>query len=519
MLAKEHELFIRQELQKMEHMLMPSSSEDDDIVRRATFCVRNKSIVFEKYISHAEMVYITVQDVRPAMVEVNFLQKTIVCSCLQSEYCRHKLAVLLSFYQYIGSVQDWATAWRAKKSVELRLLADERTPESWMAMADEVLSRLLIADQKIDMFMLQSVRDEALSKLQRFMPFEREWQPLFKLFMGIVVLSRIWQHVNDTSDTNSLRYLHFERFVELTMDTIWDAVDDLHGKSRLFATDPFYDQLQLLLRTFVLERTGWFELRLHLYIMLWSAVLHEKPRRERELAYLQTVDNDGLRDADLTVLQMMFAILLKDEEAMQKACDAIRPDTILLYLELGRLAKIQEELAIVEMILRRILPYLHVFITGHLNPMQRMQFVHEINAIYKGIPLTDEEQMMLYRAFGQFGLQPFSEFLIGNGRFSEWVALHHLNPSSMSYLETCGLKTVLAEDPAVALPLLHVYAMDELRGRSRMNYKQAVKIWKKMKAAAKKAGKTAFFETYMQTIQTQNKRLRALQEEIEKGNL
>ena len=498
---------------------MPSSSEDDDIVRRATFSVRNKSIVFEKYNSHAEMVYITVQDVRPALVEVNFLQKTIVCSCRQSEWCRHKLAVLLSFYQYIGSVQDWQATWRAKKSVELRLLADERTPESWMAMADEVLSRLLIADQKMDLFMLQSVRDEALSKLQRFMPFEREWQPLFKLFMGIVVLSRIWQHVNDTSDTNSLRYIHFERFAELTLDYILDAVDELHGKSRLFATDPFYDQLQVLLRTFVLERAGWFELRFHIYVTLWSAVLHEKTRRERELAYLQTVDTEVLRDADVTVLQMMFAILLKDKETTHKACDAIRPHNILLYLELVRLAKMQEELAIVETILRHVLPHLKVFIIEHLNPMQRVQFVHQIHSIYKAIVLTTEEQMMLYHAFGQFGLQPFSEFLISSGRFSEWAALHHLNPSSLSYLETCGLKTVLAEDPAAALPLLHVYAMDELRGRSRMNYKQAVKIWKKMKTAAKRGGKTAFFETYMQTIQTQNKRLRALQEEIEKGNL
>ena len=40
-----------------------------------------------------------------------------------------------------------------------------------------------------------------------------------------------------------------------------------------------------------------------------------------------------------------------------------------------------------------------------------------------------------------------------------------------------------------------------------------------MRSVAKRAGKAAYFETYMQTIRAEYKRLRALQEEIEKGNL
>ncbi|UZN00034.1 hypothetical protein OL548_09185 [Lysinibacillus sp. MHQ-1] len=40
-----------------------------------------------------------------------------------------------------------------------------------------------------------------------------------------------------------------------------------------------------------------------------------------------------------------------------------------------------------------------------------------------------------------------------------------------------------------------------------------------MRTAAKRAGKTAYFEAYIQTIRSEYKRLRALQEEIEKGNL
>ena len=128
-LAKEHELFIRQQLQLAGRFLVSSSTDDEELVRRAVFTVRNKSIVFERYISRAEMLYVTVQDVRPAMVEVNFLQTTVACSCPEKQMCRHKLAVLLSLYQYFDSVQDWAAEWRASSNTPPKSLANTRTPD------------------------------------------------------------------------------------------------------------------------------------------------------------------------------------------------------------------------------------------------------------------------------------------------------------------------------------------------------------------------------------------------------
>ena len=49
----------------------------------------------------------------------------------------------------------------------------------------------------------------------------------------------------------------------------------------------------------------------------------------------------------------------------------------------------------------------------------------------------------------------------------------------------CGLKDVLQVEPATVLPLYHVYAMAEIAQKSRLNYKQAVRIWKSMRSARK----------------------------------
>ena len=118
-----------------------------------------------------------------------------------------------------------------------------------------------------------------------------------------------------------------------------------------------------------------------------------------------------------------------------------------------------------------------------------------------------------------YGMQPYSLFLIERGRYTEWAALHHRFPSSLAYLELCGLKTVFEKKPDALLPLYHALAMSELNQKSRQHYKQAVRVWKKMKTAAKKSGKTEFWNHYVDQTRQQYKRLRALQEEIEKGNL
>ena len=171
------------------------------------------------------------------------------------------------------------------------------------------------------------------------------------------------------------------------------------------------------------------------------------------------------------------------------------------------------------MILKAILPYLNKFLNSHLQPAYRQNYVKKVNKLYENITLSEQEEQTLYSAFGVYGIQPFSMYLLKNKRYEEWAALHQLHPSSISYLETCGLREVIEEAPQATLPLYHFYALEEVNQKSRLNYKQAVRIWKMMKSAAKKSGKQGFWSDYIQSVSEQFKRLRALQEELEKGNL
>ena len=63
-IARMHKEFIYKQLNEMEHTLLPSSDEDQELVRRAIFSVRNKSVIFERYVPFSQNLYTIVQDVK-----------------------------------------------------------------------------------------------------------------------------------------------------------------------------------------------------------------------------------------------------------------------------------------------------------------------------------------------------------------------------------------------------------------------------------------------------------------------
>ncbi|WPK12492.1 hypothetical protein R6U77_02005 [Lysinibacillus louembei] len=512
--ARRYSAFIRQQLEEMERLLQPSSIEDEELVRRAVFSVRNKSVLFERFLPQKDVLFTVVQDVRPAEVTVDFGQQLIICTCPQQNCCRHKLGVILGLYQYLGSVQEWTSKWRAQKNVHLKSLATERSPESWQRMVDEVMQHSLHGAKAIESYSISALLTTTHTKLQRYTPLEREWQPLFKLFMELSVLNKLWIHLNHTN--SPIDNYYFEAAMNHRLDIVHTIVSELGSKSRLFATDPFYDAIQDLVRELLFERSGRPQIRFQFYLTIWTEVFTEKARYEKELFLLEKLHTTS--DFPMTVNRTLFYVLLKDCEKLDEQLSYLEQSQLAFYLPIAKLA-LKHYMEGLQLLLKVILPFLENFIHTTLAPQQRPLFIKDINALYSAIELSEQEAVILYQAFGRYGIQPYADFLLQKARYEEWVALQQLYPSSISHLEARGLKTVIQEAPAAVLPLYHYYALEELRQKSRMNYKQAIRIWKSMKSAAKKAGKMTYWTNYMQTMQQKYKRLRALQEELDKSNL
>ena len=81
------------------------------------------------------------------------------------------------------------------------------------------------------------------------------------------------------------------------------------------------------------------------------------------------------------------------------------------------------------------------------------------------------------------------------------------------------IKTVVASDPKIILPLYHHAVQQTVSLKNRAAYKQAVRYLKKMRPIYKKMKQENVFQDYLDYISLSTKRLRAFQEELQRSKL
>lgn len=81
------------------------------------------------------------------------------------------------------------------------------------------------------------------------------------------------------------------------------------------------------------------------------------------------------------------------------------------------------------------------------------------------------------------------------------------------------LKEIAASDPEALIPAYHREVAFFIDQKNRSSYKEAARYLKKLRTLYKKAKKQKVWERYIQLLSSHYKRLRALQEELQKGKL
>lgn len=516
-IARNEEKPLRDYMSVIAESLNPSGAGVEETVRRAAFLVRHNYVKVKDYSAQSNTIQFVVQDASLATVTVKLYDQTIHCTCSADGYCRHRLAALFNLYQYVDSLSGWLENFRSRTQIQqMTILKEERTPELWLKFVQDIYKRNLYDQQNLNPYLLDSIFSDMLTQINKQMPLEREWQPMYQLFTHVALLSHTWKHfaLPNTEAAQSF----YRRFISDEIEKVEANVKAASAKSRLFALDPFHNTLKDLAHFFLLNQQGFVENRIEVYLLLWNHIFTSKKEREDEYARLSNA-NRYSDDLSLEHIKAIFLVMLDKTEELDDYLKEMHAKDTLSWIELARTAGLNNQDTVRKQIIERIIPLIPEFISNWLAPHFRMSFVKKFDEERQGVQLTDELEETLFSAYGKYGLQPFSNFLIRKERYTDWAALHQLYPTSLAFLEICGLKTVLDEKPAVLLPLYHSLVQEEISQKTRQNYKSAVRLLKKMKAAAKKSGKNEFWNDYVTTIRKNYKRMRALQEEIEKGNL
>ncbi|HJF34161.1 MAG TPA: SWIM zinc finger family protein [Sporosarcina psychrophila] len=513
-----HETEIDEFMNGIKHALRPEIEANALEVRRAVALVRNGATNSYRYDPSESAVIANLLGVESENVRLSFNKMDTTCTCGYAGWCSHRIAVVFHLYSQHHSLTEWLHEWRKTESQQMALSISERTPNAWI----DVLMRLTKPLRTIGMaenpgvFIHESsIIDQKATPL---IPFEYEWKPLFELYYRLHVLDAGWAYVKGHLGGEPTSFFYGKWYVQnwLTeqLGKLNDSVTAIGAKPKLFEADAFHERVKDLVRTFALGNSGLFQERFHVYRLFWQHLFPSKTARSAELLILANEDTEEAR-----VFIAFFHLIQSEHDELTELVKHVSADTVATWLPLAQLAESNEETDALAIIMHALLPFIGVYVNESVSLSSRPAFVRNIDGLFEAADFSEELRESMFVQYGEPGVDVYADFLVERERFHEWAALMHRYGVSYDGAEAGGLRVALTSDPSAVLPLLHTFAMGFIKEKNRHSYRRAVKLFKQMKTGSKKSGKVDFWNQYIDTVREKNRRLRALMEEMEKGNL
>lgn len=505
-------------MNKIKHSLRPDKPDEALLVQRAVTLVRNGSLNSYTYDATQNRVTASIRSVDSVDVNLSFISLNAECTCGYLGWCVHRIAVVFHLYLQHHSLTDWLHEWRRIETEQMALTIADRTPEAW----NDVLVKLMQPIRTMELHENPAVFIHQFSLIDQkaipLAPFEWEWKPLFDVYYRLQALEAAWPYVHAHlgEDVSSFSYgkWYVKNWMTEQLGKLLDSIVAISSKPKLFQTDAFHKELQLMVRTFTLDNQGLFNERFQVYKSFWQNLFTEHPLRRSE----QTILQENVAEESF-ILLAFFQLLQNQDDQLQEAVLHVNLDNFSNWLPLAYFAEDDDQIDSLAMIMRALLPFIGDYLSQHVPLSRRPSFVRKIDGLLEAADFPENDRESMFPYYGEAGLDVYADFLVERERFQEWAALMHRYNVSFEIAEAGGLKVALTTDPAAVLPLLHMYATAFINEKNRHSYRRAVKLFKKMKAGSKKSGKTDFWNRYIDTVRDKNRRLRALMEEMEKGNL
>ncbi|MFA1643004.1 hypothetical protein AB5N96_09080 [Chryseomicrobium imtechense] len=504
---------IEQFMKQLGKYLMAGVAQDESLVRSAQSFVRNGAVQLVDYKPVQHEADFVVRDVQDAYVHISFYEESS-CSCSGRKMCRHQAAVLFYFYQHMNSLSEWVKTWRSHADHQsIAAIQKDRTPLAWEQYASTLLNQLVMQEHASSFFLMEFALGDYKRQMQRIRPLEREWHVLFDTSVTLMTLVKLWPTFNSLSRENERGRVRY--YLDETIQELKHQFKQLQQQPRFFAADPFYERIERYVRHLLTDAEGYFSQRSALYSHYWSELGTSKHAREKELAFLEA--HSETKDGNsLLQVRQLFYFQLGQTDRLLKSMTKIPTDEVANYLSLIQFSLEEHQIEMATQMFERLLPAIEEYLD---TDTRASRLVYTLRYIERQLDLSEESQAKFYRMLIPFTLEPFSNWLIDQERYNDWADLHLYCQSGITYAETCGLEIVKDEAPFVLLPLYHMNVMREINEKKRDSYKQAVRYMKKMKQLAKAANETVYWNHYVQEIREKFRRLRAFQQEMEKGNL
>lgn len=415
-------------------------------------------------------------------------------------------------YQLFFSLQERLSKWRSTGSAK----ALERSPESWLKHFTQLTEQLNKNDYR-SIRELERQQSFIREQFTPFQPYEWEWRPIFNLYQSLLMAETLLPQISRilTNQPELLQYESWiaERLVEDLLDDIERAVGQMVVSHTLFGIEPFLLKLPELIARATMQTTDLFKPRFNLYQLLWKSSLMSSTQYEEEKERLANCTHP-----DTPFFRAFFFIEEGEDIPATFAIHDWTEKQLLTALHFAEYADAEDRDDIVLMIADVIEKELETLLHRDLNPLLLTQRLYMIDHLFY---FTSKHQAVREKMFRKYPLESrelYSNLLIEEERFDEWLAFNQAFETSPHIIEN-QLDFVIQKSPKHAVLAMHPFVLREIEQKTRPHYKSAVRFLKKMRTCANRGGMHSWWNTYVDQLRDSFRRLRALQEEIEKGKI
>lgn len=529
-------LFLAEELSRLLH---PSVDEDQLMVREGLSLYRQGLV---KVTSEEESsVYAVVQDGTPKEVEFDMLfWVASECTCDHQSICTHKIAVFFHLYASISSPADWVLNWsQSDKNTKTQatlpvkpastLLTDsepfEQSYDSWKNFTRESFTELIEDRFTENSFVMENHIQHYKSTLMSKAPRESNWKLLYQFITSTFTLLNTFK-LMDEHRNQPYTIRAFYQLVDDLFDSLHSMIYRLANRSRPFAFDAFISSLSEDTIDLLRGNEGLEYEKVDLYRELWTHLFSKKaPRKVESERIEKKLSTSTLSEIERSTHSIAAIHLYVLDNQYDKAIPLLQNltfnDCPYLYYWMKQFADQdtpQRNLPFIEFIIRNLNDYLtdindYYACNDHVRILAKP--IYASCTKLKRFDLLEK----FYREALPYSYWEYSMFLFEQQNYKKWTDLIIYSGVTLDAIGQDMIKTVVASDPKIILPLYHHAVQQTVSLKNRAAYKQAVRYLKKMRTIYKKMKQENVFENYLDYISLSTKRLRAFQEELQRSKL
>ncbi|KAA0548539.1 SWIM zinc finger family protein [Bacillus sp. BGMRC 2118] len=466
------------------------------------------------------------------------------CSCSIEGICRHKLAVFFYSYAMVGRVGDFFQDWKSSKILEVVKTRPKDLPkeEEEKTQIGEKVSEWYTYFKRSyhafrekhkqdrfsfnQLFLFESIYRVFFQGLKKGGPQTPFMKDLFIIHAAIYTMQKLVEESEQSKLSISSKDSYVFPYMSELLNSVNERLVEIKSVAVPLSSEPLLLETREKLSQLLFSGNEYQYERLMVYFSVWNVLLRNEWISD-EKAFLTEKQQEFIKRKQSYAVECQFALahmayLEKDDDDALQLLTPIQGNILRFYYFWIANLKTSKEwqrqriwldatLEILEEHHKRLIDY-------HSKRNMTKQFLPYYEENTKHLNNSADYEHVL-KALLPYSFQEFDHYLLEKHHYHTWADLQMLVGYQIDEQPRELLKHIEQVDLTVLIPLYHRAVNEAIRERNRPSYKLAVRYLKKLRTYYKKIKQVDRWEEFIERLAVEHKRLRAFQEELERGKL